>query len=199
MFLIPRLLFWIKNSKFILFTKLCFSLYTNFYSYWIHTHTHTHTHIYIYIYIYIHVVHSISFQTFLYRHLKWSYAHENSPCYCYTSYEMTDQFLWLQVQISSYILLKPDCHSWWISKMQSGREEERYAIKLYFKHGKIANRVSIPALSQPGFDPSFGNLACLAPLKSSDGTKHICLWMILFIYIYIYIYIYITSSHEQAA
>ena len=31
-----------------------------------------------------------------------------------------------------YTLLKPDCHSWWISKMQSGREntlEERYAIK----------------------------------------------------------------------
>ena len=32
-----------------------------------------------------------------------------------------------------YTLLKPDCHSWLISKMQSGREdtlEERYAIKL---------------------------------------------------------------------
>ena len=31
-----------------------------------------------------------------------------------------------------YTLLKPYCHSWWISKMQSGREdtlEERYAIK----------------------------------------------------------------------
>ena len=30
-----------------------------------------------------------------------------------------------------YTLLKPDCHSWWISKMQSGREdtlEEQYAI-----------------------------------------------------------------------
>ena len=35
-----------------------------------------------------------------------------------------------------YILLKPDCHSWWISKMQFGREEERYAIKLCFKLGK---------------------------------------------------------------
>ena len=35
-----------------------------------------------------------------------------------------------------YTLLKPDCHSWWISKMQSGREdtlEERYAIKFCFK------------------------------------------------------------------
>ena len=34
-----------------------------------------------------------------------------------------------------YTLLKPDCHSWWISKMQSGREEERYAINLCFKLG----------------------------------------------------------------
>ena len=34
-----------------------------------------------------------------------------------------------------YTQLKPDCQSWWISKMQSGREdtlEERYAIKFSF-------------------------------------------------------------------
>ena len=33
-----------------------------------------------------------------------------------------------------YTLLKPNCHSWWISKMQSGHEdtlEERYAIELF--------------------------------------------------------------------
>ena len=38
-----------------------------------------------------------------------------------------------------YTLLKPYCHSWWTTKMQSGREdtlEERYAIKLCFKLGK---------------------------------------------------------------
>ena len=38
-----------------------------------------------------------------------------------------------------YTLLKPDCHSWWISKMQSWREdtfEERYAIKFCFKLAK---------------------------------------------------------------
>ena len=35
-------------------------------------------------------------QTFLYRHLKLSKTLENSGCYCYTSYEMTDQFLWFQ-------------------------------------------------------------------------------------------------------
>ena len=46
----------------------------------------------------------------------------------------------LQQQME-YTLLKPDCHSWWVSKMQSGREdtlEERYAIKLCFKLGKNA-------------------------------------------------------------
>ena len=35
-----------------------------------------------------------------------------------------------------YTLLKPDCHSWWISKMQSS--EEQYAIKFCFKLGKNA-------------------------------------------------------------
>ena len=46
----------------------------------------------------------------------------------------------LQKQLE-YTLLKPDCHSWWISKMQSGCEdtlEERYAIKFSFKFGKNA-------------------------------------------------------------
>ena len=42
-----------------------------------------------------------------------------------------------------YTLLKPDCHSWRISKMQSGREgtlEERYAIRLCFILGKIPQK-----------------------------------------------------------
>ena len=40
-----------------------------------------------------------------------------------------------------YTLLKSDCYSWWISKMQSEREdnlEERYTIKFCFKLGKNA-------------------------------------------------------------
>ena len=40
-----------------------------------------------------------------------------------------------------FTLLKPDCHSWGISKMQSGHEdilEELYAIKFCFKLGKNA-------------------------------------------------------------
>ena len=46
----------------------------------------------------------------------------------------------LQQQLE-YTLLKPDSHSWWISKMQSGREdtlEERNAIKFCLKLGKNA-------------------------------------------------------------
>ena len=48
----------------------------------------------------------------------------------------------LQQQLE-YILLMPDCHSWWILKMQSGREdtlEERYAIKCCFKLGKMPQK-----------------------------------------------------------
>ena len=48
----------------------------------------------------------------------------------------------LQQQLE-YTLLKPDRHSWWISKMQSGREdtlEERYAIKFCFKLWKMPQK-----------------------------------------------------------
>ena len=41
----------------------------------------------------------------------------------------------LQQQLE-YTLLKPACHSWWISKMQSDNLEERYAIKFCFKLGQ---------------------------------------------------------------
>ena len=49
----------------------------------------------------------------------------------------------LQQQLE-YTLLKPDCHSWWISKMQSAHEdtlEEWYAIKFCFKLGKKATEM----------------------------------------------------------
>ena len=48
----------------------------------------------------------------------------------------------LQQQLE-YTLLKPDCHSWSVSKMQSGRQdtlEERYAIKFCFKLGKMPQK-----------------------------------------------------------
>ena len=59
-----------------------------------------------------------------------------------------------------YTLLKPDCHSWWISKMQSGREntlEEWYAIKFCFKLGK--NATETYGMLQTAFRPSCMNRA----------------------------------------
>ena len=60
---------------------------------------------------------------------------ENLLYYCYTSYEMTDQFLCSNEQLQQqleYTLLKPDCHSRWISK--------KYAIKFCFKLWKNATK-----------------------------------------------------------
>ena len=54
-----------------------------------------------------------------------------------------------------YTLLKPDCHSWYISKMQSGQEdtlEKRYAIKFCFKLGK--NATETYEMLQIAFGPS---------------------------------------------
>ena len=65
----------------------------------------------------------------------------------------------LQQQLE-YTLLKPDCHSWSISKMQSGREdtlEERYAIKFCFKLGE--NATETYGMLQIAFRPSCMNRA----------------------------------------
>ena len=65
----------------------------------------------------------------------------------------------LQQQLE-YTLLKPDCHSWWISKMQSGHEdtvEEWYAIKFCFKLGK--NATETYGMLQTAFRPSCMNRA----------------------------------------
>ena len=91
------------------------------------------------------MVHSISFQTFFVQVLKivadsWNLSMlllyilwDDGPIFMISrSNEQLQQKL-------EYTLLKPDCHSWWISKMQSGLEdssEERYAITFCFKLGK---------------------------------------------------------------
>ena len=111
------------------------------------------------------VVHSISFQTFCVQAYKivvdsWKFN-------IFLQYILWDD--WpimisgsneLQQQQLEYILLKPDCHSWWISKMQSGREdtlEERYAIKFCFKLGK--NSTERYGMLHPDFQPSCMNQA----------------------------------------
>ena len=59
----------------------------------------------------------------------------------------------LQQQLE-YTLLKPDCYSWWISKMQSDTLEERYAIKFCFKLGKNATETY-------GILPTAFRLSCM--------------------------------------
>ena len=57
-----------------------------------------------------------------------------------------------------YTLLNPDCHSWWISKVQSAHDDtlgERYAIKLCFKLGK--NATETYGMLQTAFRPSCMN------------------------------------------
>ena len=64
----------------------------------------------------------------------------------------------LQQQLE-YTLLKHDCHSWWISKMQSGHEdtlEERCAIKFCFKLGKN-DATETHGILQTAFWPSCMN------------------------------------------
>ena len=92
------------------------------------------------------MVHSICFQTFFVPAFKivvdsWKLTMlllyilwDNWPIFMISgSNEQLQQEL-------EYTVLKSHCHSWWISKMQSGHEEERYAIKLCFKLEKNATK-----------------------------------------------------------
>ena len=105
------------------------------------------------------VEHSISFQTFIVQAFKividsWKF----SMLLLYILWDDWPIFMisgsneYLQQELE-YTLLKPDCHSWWISEMQSGREdtlEERYAIKFCFKLGK--NATETYGMLQTAFD-----------------------------------------------
>ena len=72
---------------------------------------------------------------------------------------MTDQNEQLQQELE-YTLLKPDCQSWLISKIQSGPEdtlEEQYAIKSCVKLGKNARETD--GMLQIAFQSSCMNRA----------------------------------------
>ena len=112
------------------------------------------------------MVHSISFQPFFVQAFKivvdsWKFSMlllyilwDDWPIFMIS--RLNEQ---LQKQLE-YTLLKPDCHSWWISKMKSGREdtlEERYAIKFCFKLGK--NATEMHGMLQTAFQPSCMNWA----------------------------------------
>ena len=85
--------------------------------------------------------HTISFQTFFVQAFKivvdsWKFSTlllyilwDDRPIVLISSSNEQLQ------QLLEYTLLKPDCHSWWISKLQSGRYdtlEEWYYNKILF-------------------------------------------------------------------
>ena len=114
----------------------------------------------------IYVVPSISFQTFFVQAFKivvdsWKFT----MLLLYTLWDDWPIFMisrsneQLQQEFE-YTLLKPDCHCWWISKMQSGRQdtlEERYAIKFRSKLWK--NATETYGMLQTAFRPSCMNRA----------------------------------------
>ena len=96
----------------------------------------------------------------MYRHLKlsidsWKFSrlllYNDGPIFMISG---SNEQLQLQLE---YTLLKPDCNSWWISKMQYGCEEERYAIKFCFKLGKNASETY--GMLQTAFGPFCMNRA----------------------------------------
>ena len=67
-----------------------------------------------------------------------------------------------------YTLLKQDCHSWWISKMQFDTLEEQYAINFCFKLGKNAKETY--GKFQTAFRPS----STRSKKKTSMGVSRSC-------------------------
>ena len=112
------------------------------------------------------MVHSISFQTFFVQAFTIVVdSRKFSMLLLYILWDDWPIFMFsgsnkqLQQQLE-YTLLKTDCHSWWISKMQSGHEdtlEEWYAIKFCFKLGK--NSTETYGMLQTAFRPSCINRA----------------------------------------
>ena len=79
-----------------------------------------------------------------------------------------------------YTLLKPDCHSWWISKMLSGCKdtlEEWYAIKFCFKLGKNATKTY--GMLQTAFQPSCMNRASVFLSGIRDSREARSLWWMM--------------------
>ena len=103
---------------------------------------------------------SISFQTFLVQAFKivvdsWKFGMlllyilwDDWPIFMISgSREQLQQKL-------EYPIQKPNCHSWWISKMHSDSLEERYAIKFCFKIGKN-DATETYGMLQTAFRPSY--------------------------------------------
>ena len=108
-------------------------------------------------------MHSIRFQTFFWQAFKIVYdSWKFTMLLLYILWDDWPIFMisgsnqQLQQQLE-YTLLKPDFHSWWISKIQSDTLEEWYAIKFCFKLGK--NVTETYGMLQTAFGASCMNRA----------------------------------------
>ena len=103
-------------------------------------------------------VHKISFQIFFEREFKIVVdSLKFSRLLLYILWDDWPLFMISGSKEQLQQLLKPDCHSWWISKMQSETLEEIYAIKLCFKIGR--NTTETYGMLQPAFGASCMNRA----------------------------------------
>ena len=119
---------------------------------------------------------SISFQTFLYKHLRLSETLENSVCYCYT---WQTNFYDFRFKWTATTAIGIHSTPAWLSelvnfKMQPAREDtldERYAIKFCFKLGK--NATETYGMLQAAF-----RLSCMNQFLSDirDSRKAGSLW-----------------------
>ena len=125
------------------------------------------------------MVHSISFQTFFVQAFKivmdsWKF----SMLLLYILWDDWPIFMisgsneLLQPELE-YTLLKPDCHSWCISKMLSDTLEEWYAIKFCFKLGKNATETTHGML-QAAFWPSCMNRASVFEWHKRFKESRVC-------------------------
>ena len=129
------------------------------------------------------MVHSIGFHTFLVQAFRIIVDSCKFPMLLlyilwdhWPIFMISDSNEQLQQQLE-YTLLKPDYHSWWISKMQSGRQdtlEKRYAIKLCFKLGNNAATETYGML-QTAFRPSCMNRASVFERhkRFKEGTESV--------------------------
>ena len=120
------------------------------------------------------VVPSISFQTFCYKIVEDSWKFTMLLLYIlwddWTIFMISAWNVQLQQQLE-YNLQKPNCHSWWISKMQSGCEdtlEERYAIKFCFQLG--INAAKKHGMLNAAFGPSCMNRASVFEIQWRSGV-----------------------------
>ena len=130
--------------------------------------------------IYTHEIHTISFQIFFVWAFKivvdsWKFTMLLLYIlwYDWPILMITASNEQLQQQLE-YTLLKPDCHSWWISKMQSDTLEEWYAIKFCFKLGKD-DATETYGMLQTAFRPSCMNRASVFEWhkRFKEGTESV--------------------------